>query len=148
VCLLSQMVESIGLSLGQQHPRFLQLLTAVRIRHLQTMAELLRPGGRFVLVTDFVSSDTCPALAQTSEAQLPEIARSLIADRNFFTGINPFVLQSLLSNDASLAQQLEQVQLLRPWLWSFPTRVYAVTAIQAVRRHGRPCRSTAHRSGE
>jgi hypothetical protein len=133
VCLLSQIVESIGLSVGQEHPQFLQLLTAVRVHHLQTMVGLLRPGGRFVLVTDFVSSDTCPQLAETAEAQLPGLAARLIAEHNFFTGVNPFVLRSLLSNDARLSGQLEQVQLIRPWLWTFPTRVYAVTAIQAVR---------------
>jgi hypothetical protein len=136
VCLLSQIVESIGLSIGQQHPRFLPLLDAVRIQHLRMMAGCLRPGGRFLLVTDFVSSGTCPELAQTTEEQLPDLAKQLIVDRNFFTGLNPFVLQSLLSSDPCLSADLEHIHLFRPWLWSFPTRVYAVAAIQAVRRGG------------
>ena len=136
VCLLSQIVDSIGLSVGQQHPRFLPLLAAVRIQHLRMIASLLRPGGRFLLVTDFVSSDTCAELEQATEEQLPELAGRLIGDHNFFTGLNPFVLQLLLSKDPHLSADLEHVHLFRPWLWSFPTRVYAVAAIQAVRCGG------------
>ena len=136
VCLLSQIVESISVSVGEQHPRFLPLVAAVRMQHLRMMADLLRPGGRFLLVSDFVSSGTCPELAQATEEQLPELATRLIGEHNFFTGLNPFVLQSLLSSDPHLSADLEHIHLFRPWLWSFPTRVYAVAALQAVRRGG------------
>ena len=106
------------------------------MQHLRMLVDLLRPGGRLLLVTDFVSSDTCAELAEATDEQLPELARRLINARNFFTGLNPVLLHSLLSNDVRLSSDLEHVHLARPWLWSFPARVYAVAAIGAVRRGG------------
>jgi hypothetical protein len=134
VCLLSQLIEAVNVSLGEQHPRFLDVLTAVRYQHARLMVRLARPGGRLLLISDFVSSDSCPELATVPESQLPELAARLINARNFFTGLNPAVLRALFCADPWLEARVEAVRLSPPWTWRFPTRVYAVCAIEARRR--------------
>ncbi len=134
VCLLSQVIDSIALAIGSDHPQFMPLVTAVRAAHLRTIAGLLRPGGRFVLITDFNSSASCPELATIADEQLPQFAAGLINQRNFFTGLNPFVLQALFQKDPWLRDHMDQVRLSKPWRWTFPTRTYVVCAICGVRR--------------
>lgn len=134
VCLLSQMIDSIALSIGSEHPRLLPLVATVRASHLRMAASLLRPGGRLVLITDFNSSAACPELATIDDGQLPELAARLINERNFFTGLNPFVLRALFQRDPWLSVHMDQVRLSKPWRWTFPTRVYVVCAICAERR--------------
>jgi len=134
VCLLSQLIDSVANALGEDHPSFLEIVTAVRIRHLRLLAEMVRPGGRVLLVADFVSAVTCPTLSSVAESQLADFAGQLIRERNFFTGSNPFVLRSLFTSDPWLAANVENVQLSQPWLWHFPSRVYAVCAVEATRK--------------
>ncbi len=134
VCLLSQIIDSIALSIGAEHPRFLPLVVAVRAEHLRMAASLLRPGGQLVLITDFNSSASCPELASIADDQLPEFTARLINDRNFFTGLNPFVLHALFDTDPWLSAHMEQAHLSKPWRWTFPTRTYVVCAIRAVKR--------------
>jgi hypothetical protein len=133
VCLLSQLIDSVVFTLGERHPCFLDLMLAVRSRHLRLLVELLRPGGHLVLVTDIVSSASCPELPRVSEEQLPRTIARLIEERNFFTGVNPFVLQRYFLADSVVSRLVENVELARPWLWDFGPRTYAVCAICARR---------------
>lgn len=134
VCLLSQLLEAVNLTLGETHSQYLPLVQAVRARHLRQAVSLCRPGGQLVLVTDFVSSDTCPELATVAEAQLPALAEQLVLAQNFFTGLNPFLLRQLFASDPWLAPRITQPRLFPPWRWHFPTRSYAVCAITAICR--------------
>ncbi len=129
VCTLSQLIDSIGVSLGKNHPNFLELVFAVRRQHLQLMLALLRDGGRGVLVTDFVSSDTCPELVDASPERLPSLCVQLIQQHNFFTGLNPMAIVRLLSQDAAFQNQTADVRLTSPWCWRYVSRTYAVAAI-------------------
>ncbi len=134
VCLLSQLLETVKLALGETHPRYLSVLQAVRARHLRQVVDLCRPGGRLVIVIDFVSSDTCRELITVAEDRLPALAEQLVTSRNFFTGLNPFLLRGLFSSDPWLAARVTDPRLSPPWRWQFPTRVYAVCALAATRR--------------
>lgn len=133
ICLLSQLLDAIKLALGEQHPQYLPLVQAVRARHLRQTVDLCRPGGQILLVSDFVSSDTCAELAAISDAQLAPLCEQLIRTQNFFTGLNPFVLRQLFLSDSYLVTCAARARLFPPWRWTFPTRVYAVCAITAVR---------------
>ena len=133
VCLLSQLVELAVLALGQEHARFPELMFHLRGRHLRNLLESLVPGGRGLLVTDIVSSQTAAAIATVAEAQLPALVGQLIERRNFFHGCNPFVLRSLFTSDPALAPCLAGVSLSRPWRWNFGPRVYAVCALSIQR---------------
>jgi hypothetical protein len=129
VCMLSQLIDTIVVSLGQSHPKFLELIFAVRRQHLQLMLALLRDGGRGVLVTDFVSSDTCPELVDASPERLPSLCAQLIQQHNFFTGLNPMAVVHSLTQDAAFQNQTADVRLTSPWCWRYVSRTYAVAAV-------------------
>ena len=129
VCLLTQLIDALSLTLGASHPRFFDLVSAVRRRHLRLLVELLAPGGRAILVTDVVSSDTCPTLSDIPPGDLAKSLTELINQRNFFTGVNPAVLRSIFATEPMISPQVEDVQVTAPWLWHFKLRVYAVCAI-------------------
>lgn len=136
VCLLTQLFDSVSISLGSEHPRFMEMVTGLRLRHVRLLFELLQPGGTAILMTDFVSSVTCPALATTSERELPALAAKLINARNFFSGTNPAVLHGLFQTDVVVAPRVDRLEVSRPWLWDFGPRTYAVCAIRAGQRAG------------
>ena len=132
VCLLSQMIEAVIVALGADHPRLLELIAVLRHRHLQLILDLLRSGGRGVVLIDFVSSDTCPSLATVADSQLGDLAMELLRNRNFFTGLNPWVLLHRV-NESDLAGQVRHASLTPPWRWEFPARTYAVCALELVK---------------
>ncbi len=132
LCLLSQILEAAHQALGPQHPRLFPLIRVLRQRHLEQLVAALRPGGRGLILIDFVSSETCPELATVAEADVASLARELLRQRNFFTGLNPFVLWQQLQQPP-FASQVRAVQLSAPWLWHFPARTYAVCGLQFVK---------------
>jgi hypothetical protein len=129
VCLLTQLLGSVVMTLGENHPRYLEMTLRMRARHLTLLLELLRPGGTAILVLDFVSSLTCPELPRVFKSHLYDKAVQLVSQRNFFTGVNPFIIRHLFESDAGLAPAVESVQMTDPWLWDFGPRVYLVCAV-------------------
>lgn len=134
VCLLTQLIASIDQALGFQHPRFMELILAVRLRHLHLLSQLTAPNGWSILITDIVSSDTVPELSSIANEKLPEKLMQLIKERNFFHGVNPIAIINSIKADQSLASQISQLDLSRPWCWDFGPRTYAVCAIQFQKR--------------
>ena len=126
VGLLTQLIDGVNRSVGESHPRSWELVAAVRMQHLRLMLELTASGGTAVLVTEVVSSDSCPELLSVNEENLAKLVRHEVAARNFFTGTNPAALQQLLRTEVKLAEQLANVRFTEPWLWLFLARTYAV----------------------
>lgn len=133
VSLLSQLIESVARSLGEGHPRFLELLQAVRRRHLEMLVELVAPGGAGLLITDLVSSESAPQILTEKEVALPSLVAQLIQQRNFFTGLNPAVLLQQLSTDPRLLVQVREIEVVSPWRWNLGSRTYVVYAIRFLR---------------
>ncbi len=131
--LLSQLIESIGVTLGERHSRFVDLMTCIRREHLRQLIDLAAPGGSVVLITDVVSSRTVPELATAASHELPPLVGRAIAQRNFFSGMNPFVIKRMLDTEPPFATQLTDVRLNKPWVWDLGPRLYAVCAITAKR---------------
>jgi hypothetical protein len=130
-CLLSQLVHAVVHSVGERHPRFLDVVKAVRLGHLYLMTALLAPGGTGLLISDVVSSDTVPPLASIPEDVFAEELTRIIDAHNHFHGVNPFVVEPLFRSDPVLARQTADVRLLRPWRWRLTEwRTYAVWAIR------------------
>lgn len=130
VCLLSQILERLILALGPEHPRLLELLHLVRHAHLRLLINQLNSGGTGLLITDVVSSESAPQIVDAQPLALPRLLRELIEQRNFFTGLNPAVIHSLLTTDPLLVPHVEQVAIHAPWIWDMGSRVYAVYAAQ------------------
>jgi hypothetical protein len=129
VCVLSQLIDSVASALGPAHPCFLDMVFFLRREHLRLMLDLLRDGGQGILVTDFVSSDTCPALAHAPPDRLPSLCIELIRQENFFTGLNPFAILNLLRQNPLFQDRIGDVEVSPPWCWQYVTRTYAVSAI-------------------
>ncbi len=134
VCLLSQLVELVVHSLGEQHPRFIELMTCVRLQHLRHLLAMTASGGKVMLITDVVSSVTCPELLASPATAITAVVRQALSQRNFFTGVNPLILKSLFESDPVLAPDVRGVRLVEPWVWDFGPRVYAVCALEIDRR--------------
>ena len=98
MCLLSQIIDSI-VSVTGPKALPLELVGALRQRHLQLLAELLVPGGAGFLFTDFAleRGGTRPA-RETS----PEPESVSATPRQRLPGVSPQELYGLLSNDAVL----------------------------------------------
>ena len=131
VCLLSQLIEAIASIVGAGHPRLPELATAVRCHHVQRLLQATRPGGRAILVTEILSSDTFPTLPAIPKAGLRRALAQQINMRNFYTGLNPAILESLAEREPSIGRLCNGIAAHPPWQWNFGPRTYAVAAYEA-----------------
>ena len=128
--ILTQLLDSVVNSLGDDSDYKNAMMLAIRDGHVKLMADLIRPGGAGVLISDFVSSDTLPELAaaDTPESVLT-LARKAIDQRNFFTGTNPWAMRDALAK-LIVEDPFEPWNIAPPWRWQIGTkRSYLVTAI-------------------
>lgn len=133
VGILSQLIDIVVRAVPRTNRCFMPLLLSVRTGHLRLMARLTAPGGHGLLITDFVSSETVPELATVDSAELPALAARLANQRNFFHGLNPLVLPTLLDGDPILRELVASRAHRGYWLWNQQSRVYAVLAIEFTR---------------
>lgn len=133
-CLLSQLIEGIVRTLGENHADFLGLMQIVRQRHIELLVDATRAGGAGLLITDVVSSESVTQLSTIADVDLPRALMGLVQAGNFFHGLNPAVIESLFRTEPRIASQVESVEILPPWLWDFGVRHYAVLAIRFLRR--------------
>src|SRR5262249_30168136 len=127
-CVLSQLMQTVALALGERHPRFIEVLQAVRCGHLRLLVHLIAPGGTGLLITDVVSSEAFPELPTVPRQLLPEALARLTRAGNFFHGVNPLMLPMLFQRDPVLSEQLRDVEALPSWCWNLGPRQYAVCA--------------------
>jgi hypothetical protein len=128
-CVLSQMLSAMTNLVTDKHPQFLPLIQAVRRGHLVRMLQLLKSGGRGILVSDLVSSETTPQLTSISEASLPQLLAQSLATGNFFSGLHPGVMLQDLGTAPGIASFIESPVMTAPWRWQMGPRTYAVYAI-------------------
>lgn len=125
MCLLSQIIDSI-VSVTGPKALPLELVEALRQRHLRLLAELLAPGGVGFLVTDFILERG--GARPTREAS-PE-PQSAGAPGDSFLGLNPRELCASVSDDAVLGNQVRHAGVSPSWLWrQNPRRTLRVCAI-------------------
>lgn len=125
-CLISQLISHVVETLGEAHPQFVPLVQTIRRRHIELMLDHLRPGGRGVLIFDFLSSETLPELVRLSGEPLKKVLSAAIDRGNFFHGLNPQILYHLFEKE--FQDQLNGFWLSPPWVWNAEARCYAVTA--------------------
>jgi hypothetical protein len=134
--MLTQLIDSVYMALSTEHPRCVELVMAVRNRHLEIILELLNPGGVGVLVTDFVATETAPELAQMDELLLPRAAAKWIEERNFFTGANPFAIRDYYNRSRGPGPSASDAQVKGPWRWDIGAKQLAVCAVMFRRSGG------------
>jgi hypothetical protein len=128
--LLSQLIESAA-ARWQEYAQRDQLLLQLRTAHLRYLTRCVQPGGRLLVIFDFVSSATAPELLRAADSEVPSLAARLIRQNNFFTGLNPLaVKQQLLELDLD-GHHLSDVWLSPPWRWQVTDKAHAVCALTA-----------------
>ncbi len=138
LCVLSQMISSLSTLIGEDHPTFVNALKALRVGHLRRMLSLLRPGGVAIFVSDIVSSDTAEQLKTATTEQMPELVKTLVAEKNFFSGTNPSVVLSELNVLSRLATGPDTVHSIDPWRWDMGERAFAVYAFRIQKKMPQP----------
>ena len=128
-CILSQMLSAMTNLVTDKHPQFLPLIQAVRRGHLVRMLQLLKPGGRGILISDLVSSETTPQLTSIDDASLPKLLAQALATGNFFSGLHPGVMLQDLGTAPGIASSVDSPIMTAPWCWQMGPRTYAVYAI-------------------
>ena len=116
-CLLSQIAWTCFRALGDG-PLLHAVLDVALAAHLRTLVALTRPGGRCLLVTDVVSSDSLPLESLLPRADGAALLRTLDRDSALFTGTSPALAHLMLTQDADLAREVEDVSVIAPWLWN------------------------------
>jgi len=128
-CLLTQLIDAVVDTLGRENEWVVPLTIGVRDGHLNLMTSLCKTGGRRLLITDFVSSDTLPDLVSADDsASVLALARKAIESRNFFTGANPFSIREKLVELKQVSDH-DAVEIAPPWRWQIGKRYYLVTAL-------------------
>ena len=127
MCLLSQIIDSV-VSMTGPGAVPLELVRALRQRHLRLLAELLLPGGAGILVTDFALER---GGARQPQPASPPPGSAPASPGGDFLGTSPEELCALASNDPILRTQLCQARVSPSWLWrQNPHRTLRVCAIQ------------------
>jgi hypothetical protein len=120
-CMLSQMAWTCFQALGDGL-LLMNVLDVALAAHLRALIALTRPGGRCLLVTDVVSSDTLPLERLFTRLDGGALLRWLDEQRALFSGTSPVLARTMLEQDPALARQVEDVSLTAPWLWRVAER--------------------------
>lgn len=135
-CVLSQLFNPARDAMGAAHPRFGQVLAAIRSRHLRMLIDMTTPGGCAILANDISSSERFAPLPRISNDDLPDVLRKLLDEGKYFRGLEPAAMIAGLRSDPRVAKW----ELRPPWLWHLGMeRTYLVYAIRV---------GTATQSGE
>lgn len=134
--LLTQLLQSVVDS-SLQPCEVVPVSLGLRDKHLTDLVRLTRPGGMFVLVSDVVSTTSAPRLLDAGPADLEQRLAELVAERNFFTGTNPYRIVALLEEDERFRGLVTGVRLLQPWLWKVTADRQHLTVAVLARRTAR-----------
>jgi hypothetical protein len=130
-CILSQLVHGCQQLLGPQHAQIQEIACAVVVAHLRVLVQLLEPGGRALLVTDMVSSDTYPLEELWGQRSGWGLVDELEESGNHLSGTTPRFLRRIIATDPVVAPLAGPVELEAPWLWALnPEETYLVYALR------------------
>jgi hypothetical protein len=131
-CLLTQLYESCFAALGSV-PWLADVLELVLATHLRVMLAIGAAGGRGLLATDAISSETYPLDELFGGREPLELLQALGRERRLFTGASPQILLRALREARPAGA--EPARLVPPWLWrearTCTLLVYAVSFAMA-----------------
>jgi hypothetical protein len=119
-CLLSQIMHGCYVALGA-HPQLTQIGGALAAAHLRALLALARPGGRVVLVTDTVSSDSYPLRELWGQQAPAALLAHLDQTHNVLTGTGISSVRRALAAEAG--SLVDRPRLVEPWLWQMHPEV-------------------------
>lgn len=130
-CLLSQLIGNAHHALGPSHPQIGQVARAIRMGHLRLLAGLVRPGGRFLLITDLANSENCPEIVDATGVSRQWLVDNLANNHRLSRGVNPYQILAILRKDPTLSAVLDWPEMTGDWTWRLHDRVYLVCSIEA-----------------
>jgi hypothetical protein len=120
-CVLTQMIKPVRDALREKYPPShrarVGIMAALRARHLRTIAGMLAPGGRGVVLVDLISSEKFADLARLRREELGGFMRKFIADGKHYSGLDPASMARAVETDGELAGRLRRPEFTEPWLW-------------------------------
>lgn len=131
-CLLGQIMHSCRKAMGES-PHLGVVAQAAAMGHLNLLAQLCRPGGTVLLVTDTVSSETYPLEELWGEQPPLDLLTYLEKTDNTFSGTGPSYVRRLLNREP-LRPQFESSRLVEPWLWQLGDKVTLLAYALVLRR--------------
>jgi hypothetical protein len=114
-CVLSQLLMGVRDVLGAGHPSWPALKGAIVRRHLRTVVEMTRPGGRGVLVVDLSSTAAIPGLDRAEEREWGDLMRVAVRDGKSFAGLEPGILRGVFERETG--SEIRDVGVSVPWVW-------------------------------
>jgi hypothetical protein len=117
-CMLTQLQLVLLQMVGDQHPRFEELRTALGRIHVRALAALLAPGGVALLATDLTASATYPLGELPPETDLRALMGELLAAGNVIHAAHPGLLSSEIRRDPHLRAAYAVRFPVGPWLWN------------------------------
>lgn len=129
-CILTQLIDAVYMSLPTGDPRSVELLMAVRDRHLEMILELLNPCGAGVLVTDFVVAEPGHELPPLGELLLtPSSCAATMRQQEFFVGADPFEIRDYYNRLRGPGPMVDNVRVRGPWRWEVGNRLVGVCGV-------------------
>jgi hypothetical protein len=131
-CILTQLIDAVYMSLPTGDLRSVELLMAVRNRHLEMILELLNPGGVGVLVTDFVVPEPGHELPPLGELLLGAAASSAatrMRQQEFFVGTDPFEIRDYYKRLSGPGPTADDVRVRGQWRWEVGNRWVGVCGL-------------------
>jgi hypothetical protein len=133
-CCLSQIMHSCFEAVGR-HPQLPAIARALALVHLRSLAELLRPGGRAILATDTVSTETYPLLEMWGSTEPTVLLADLEAAGNFLSGTAASEVRGMLAKDPGIAALCAgPPRLVEPWLWRLSEQLTLLVYAFVIRR--------------
>ena len=135
-CLLTQLQLVLLQVIGDDHPRFAELRTAVNRIHVRALAGALAPGGVALLVTDLTSNAIFAPLSFVEPGgDLGALMGELLHAGHVIHAAHPGLLSSEIRRDSALKQAFAAHFPVGPWLWhNGSTQTYLVYGLEITRR--------------
>jgi SAM-dependent methyltransferase len=134
-CLLTQLQLSLLGVIGDRHRLFVPLRELLTLTHLRTLAQLTRPGGRALLVTDLCEGSVFPAGRPRDDADVAQLMLDLLNLGHVIHSSHPALLKLPLADDPILAKSFGEAGLSAPWIWhNGPERRFLCYALALPRK--------------
>ncbi|TDJ34755.1 MAG: hypothetical protein E2O56_01885 [Gammaproteobacteria bacterium] len=113
VCVLSQMGHTLAPFFEHDQAAGLELRDCLRRRHINLLGELLKPGGRAVLVADFMGSAGFPKLSLCDDADFAEVVEEGLTRERFYKQTTPALLHESIAGQPGVGNLEAEA----PWRW-------------------------------
>lgn len=129
--MLTQLMRGIESAAPKTHgskTAAIPVMVLQRNAHLRHMIALLRPGGTGLLISEFVSTLTLPAITRMVDADLDQaLLDKLLREKNFFTGCHPHSILKAFGSE-ELAPFVENLRIEKMWKWQQSLGTHSLVA--------------------